>query len=155
MHYIYRAKKYSLNTFNIIYNIPTIIYTAILSTYILRILILNLALNDKDAYMIKIQTDKNSAIHMKEQRLKCAKIKITFFFLLNLILLVFFWYFLVCFNAVYKNSQKNLIIITCVSLAFSLIFPFFSNLFTTSLRRCGIYSNYCYGVNKVFQLISC
>ena len=160
-HYAFSALFYcdlsiirEYDNLNIMNHIPSIFYASIFSTYILRILILNLALNDKDAYMIKIQTDKNTAMRMKEERLKCAKIKITIFFLLNFILLVFFWYFLICFNAVYKDRQKNLIIITCVSFGFSLIFPFFSNLFPTGFRRCGIYSSYCYGINKVFQLIS-
>lgn len=143
---------------NISYNIPSMLYSSLLSIYILRILIMNLALNDKDVLEVKNQVDKNTAINMKEKNLKCVKYKITIFYLLNLIILGFSWYYLICFNAVFKKKQTKLIINTCSSFIFSLIYPLFSNLFPTIFRNCVLNSNgttneCCYSLSKITQLI--
>ena len=98
------------------------------------------------------------AINMKIQKLKHMKIKFTFFFILNFILLGLFWYYLTCFNAVYKNTQIYLIENTFISFGFSLFYPFIANIFPTMIRMCSIHSSnknqsYCYKVSQIIQLI--
>ena len=116
-----------------------------------------LALNDKDVLEVKKQVDKNFAVLTKEKKLKCAKIKITIFYLLNLIILVFSWYYLICFNAVFKKNQGTLLTNTISSFIYSLTYPFFSNLFPAIFRNCALNSDgtngYCYTLSKITQLI--
>ena len=61
-------------------------------------------------------------------------IKFAIFFILNNILLLFFWYFISCFCAVYNNTQLILIKDTLVSFALSMIYPFGLNLFPGFFR---------------------
>ena len=42
--------------------------------------------------------------------------------------MLFFWYFISCFCAVYKNTQKILILDTIISFILSMIYPFALNL---------------------------
>ena len=98
------------------------------------------------------------AINMKFQKLKYIKIKFAFFFILNFILLGLFWYYLTCFNAVYKNTQIYLIENTFISFGFSLFYPFIINIIPTIIRMSSIHStkknqNYCYRVSQIVQLI--
>ena len=75
---------------------------------------------------------------------------------MNLVFLLFFWYYLSSFGAVYKNSQIYLIKNTVISYGFSLIYPFFINIFPSILR---IYSlkrkeNECkYKISRLIQII--
>ncbi len=39
-----------------------------------------------------------------------------------------FWYYLTCFNALYQNTQVDLIINTSISFGFSCIYPFLINI---------------------------
>ena len=95
---------------------------------------------------------------MKDQRLKYMKIKFTIFFLLNFILLGLFWFYLTCFNAVFKNTQIYLIENTFISFGFSLFYPFIINIFPTIFRMRSLHSasknQACaYKVSQIIQLI--
>jgi len=117
-----------------------------------------LVLTDKDILQVKLQTTKKMALSLKEQKLKCILIKFTIFFILNFILLVLFWYYLTCFNAIYENTQIYLIENTFISFGFSLFYPFIINIIPTIIRMGSIHSskknqNYCYRVSQIVQLI--
>ena len=95
---------------------------------------------------------------MKKKKLKCMKIKFAIFFILNFLLLVLFWYYLTCFNAIYKNTQIYLIENTFISFAISLFYPFIINLLPMIIRRRSIKSSnkklkYLYKVSQILQLI--
>ena len=115
-------------------------------------------MTDKDILQIKLQSTKNLAINMKEKKLKCMKIKFAIFFILNFILLGFFWYYLTCFNVIYKNTQVYLIINTFISFGFSLFYPFVINIIPTIIRMNSIHSSnknqeYCYKISQLIQII--
>ena len=98
------------------------------------------------------------AINMKQKKLKCMKIKFTIFFILNFILLILFWYYLTCFNAIYENTQVYLIENTFISFAFSLFYPFIINIFPTMTRWYSLHSSnknqrYLYKISQIIQLI--
>ena len=117
-----------------------------------------LILTDKDISEIKRQETKNLALNMKKTKLKNMKIKILIFFILNFILLGFFWYYLTCFNAIYKNTQVYLIINTFISFGFSLFYPFIINIFPMIIRMCSIHSSNknqkcIYKLSQIIQLI--
>ena len=154
LHQIYEDK----GKFNINYQLPKILFSALISTFILRSILHFLVLTDKDILTVKSQQTLNMAINMKFQKLKYIKIKFAFFFILNFILLGLFWYYLTCFNAVYKNTQIYLIENTFISFGFSLFYPFIINIFPTMIRMCSIHSSnknqaYCYKISQIIQLI--
>ena len=131
MHQIYEdGGKY-----NIIFQFPYITYSAIISTVILRIILSALVLTEKSILEVKNQKTKSEALTKKKQALKCIIIKFSIFFILNLILLIAFWYYLTCFNAIYANTQVDLIINTVISFAVSLAYPFFINIIPAFVRN--------------------
>ena len=80
--------------------------------------------------------------------------KISIFFILNFILLVLFWYYLTCFNAIYENTQVYLIENTFISFAFSLFYPFVINLLpmiirTSALKASKKDNGYFYKVSQI------
>ena len=154
IHQIYEDK----GKFNIEYQISNILYSTIISNFILRIILQTLFLTDKDILEVKLQETKGLAINMKNQKLKCIKIKYIIFFILNFILLGLFWYYLTCFNAIFKNSQIYLIENTVISFGFSLFYPFVINIFPTSLRGCALHSSSreqkcLYKISQVIQIL--
>ena len=153
-HQIYKDE----GKFNFSYQLPYIIYSAIISTFVLRLILQFLVLTDKDILEVKNQMTKELAINMKRQKLKYMKIKFAIFFILNFILLGLFWYYLTCFNAIYKNTQIYLIENTFISFGFSLFYPFIINIFPSIIRSCSINSleknnEYCYKISQIVQII--
>ena len=137
MHQIYQdGGKY-----NIIFQFPNITYSAIISTVILRIILVTLVLTDKSIVGVKNQPKKILAEKKKKSVLKCVIIKFSIFSILNLILLVVFWYYLTCFNALYKNTQIDLIINSVISFGLSSLYPFFINIIPTFFRMDSLSSN--------------
>ena len=154
LHQIYEDK----GKFNFEYQIPHILYSAIISTLVLRLMLQFLILTDKDVLEVKYQITKNLAINMKIKKLKCLKIKFAIFFILNFVLLGLFWYYLTCFNAIYQNTQVYLIENTFISFGFSLFYPFIINIIPTAIRMCSLHSSYrdqkyFYKLSQIIQLI--
>ena len=154
LHKIYEDE----GKFNFGYQLPYIIYSAIISTLVLRLMLQFLVLTDKDIQQVKLEESKDMAINMKKKKLKCMKIKFAIFFILNFILLVLFWYYLTCFNAIYENTQVYLIENTFISLAFSLFYPFIINILPMIMRISSIHSSkkdqdYLYKASQIIQLI--
>ena len=154
IHQIYE----DVGKYNMGYQSPYIISSAVISTLVLRLMLQFLILTDKDILEVKLQQTKFLAVNMKQQKLKYMKIKFAIFFILNFILLGLFWYYLTCFNAVYKNTQVYLIENTFISFGFSLVYPFIINILPTLLRMNSIHSSnkdkiYLYNFSKIVQLL--
>jgi hypothetical protein len=129
MHKIYEDH----GTFNFVYQIPNIVYSSIISAVISTI-IKTLSLTQKNIIKIKeIKTYEESLKEMNEL-IKCLKIKFIIYFTLSFLLLIFFWYYLGTFCAVYKNTQLYLIKDVLISFTLSLIYPFGYYLFPGILR---------------------
>ena len=123
MHKIHEDK----GNFNILFQIPQILYSSIVSTSINMILKL-LSLSEKNILTIKRQINIKIAIQNSKVIERCITIKFIIFFLLGSLLLLFFWYFISCFCAVYTNTQIILIKDTLVSFGLSMVYPFGINL---------------------------
>ena len=144
--------------YNFEYQSKFILFSFIISTIILRLILQFLVLTDKDILEVKLQHTKNIAINMKKTKLKYMKIKFAIFFVLNLILLGFFWYYLTSFNAIYENTQVYLIINTLVSFGISLFYPFIINIFPMIIRFKSLHSKkknqeYLYKISQIIQVI--
>ena len=142
--------------YNIKYQFKFIIISAILSTVLLRIILITLVLTDKNIFEIKCQPNKILANSLKKTTIKKWNFKFGFFFFLNLILLVLFWYYLTCWNAIYQNTQIYLIKNTLISFSISLIYPFVINIIPVILRKQALKKSKrecLYKTSKIMQLL--
>ena len=123
MHKIYIDK----GAYNIIYQIPQIMYSSILSA-IINIILKQLSLSENNILKLKQEKDYKVANKNSKSIYTCLNIKFIIFYFLCLIFMAFFWYFISCFCAVFSNTQIILIKDTLLSFALSMIYPFGLNL---------------------------
>ena len=129
MHKIYEDK----GKFNLLYQIPQIIYSTLISK-IFDTIIKNLALSKDNITEVKkhkVKIDLNN-IHIK--LLRTLKIKFILFFISTLIFLIFFGYYIIGFCGTYINTQTHFIKDSMISLILSLLIPFVLYLFPGIFR---------------------
>ena len=88
--------------------------------------------------------------------IKCLKLKFILFYIISGIFLVFFWLYLSCFCALYRNTQYHLMKDTILSFILSLLYPFILNLLPIFIRIPAIRnknSEYMYKISKIIQLL--
>ena len=120
-------------SYNIIFQIPQILYSSVVSAVINMILKL-LSLSEKNILSIKKEENLKNAVKKSKVIEVCITMKFIIFFILSNILLLFFWYFISCFCAVYTNTQVILIKDTLISFGLSMIYPFGLNLLPGMFR---------------------
>ena len=123
MHKIYEDN----GAFNILFQIPQILYSTVVSALINMILKM-LSLSEKNILQLKEEKDPFKIAEKAKDIEKYIKIKFILFFILNFIFMSFFCYFISCFCAVYINTQIILIKDTLISFALSMAYPFGLNL---------------------------
>ena len=126
MHKIYVDE----GLFDFIYQLPQMIYSFIIFTVLVNILNL-LGLYEEDIVGIKKYKKSEKDISKVMSKIK---IKIISFFIICYILIFLFWVYLGSFCAVYKNTQKHLLIEVSTSLIISLETPFIIVLFPCIFR---------------------
>ena len=153
MHQIYEDKGY----FNIIYQLPQIVYSFLIST-VINILLKMLALSGGLIIDFKKQKDKKDLEVRASALDKKIKIKFILYFLLSSIFLLFFWYYISMFCTIYVNTQLHLIKDTLISFVTSFISPLFINLIPGVFRIPSLSNkknkrSYLYNLSKLFQMI--
>ena len=114
-------------SFNIIYNLPQILYSSIISMVITE-LIKIFTLTESSFITFRNKAKKENVFNSAKNMKKIFKIKFIIFFIVDFILLVCFWIYLSCFSAVYRNTQIHLIKDTLISFGTSFISPIFTSL---------------------------
>ena len=109
--------------YNLLLQIPQILYSSVISTKINMVLKI-LSLSEKNILIIKKEKEYNIALKKSKDIERCINIKFILFFILSKNLLIFFWYFIACFCAVYTNTQMILIKDTLISFWISMLYPF-------------------------------
>ena len=157
MHKIYEDK----GKFQILYQLPQIIFSSLISI-VFETLLKILALSDNDILKLKSEKEKaekmnKNEINQKEKDLnKKLQIKFALYFIISTIFLLFFWYYLSMFCAIYKNTQLHLIKDTLISFGLSCLYPFGLSLLP-GLFRIPSLSNkkgkrkFLYIISKVLQ----
>ena len=153
MHKIYEDE----GSFNLLYQIPQILYSTLISNFI-SIFINMLALSEDNILAFKqIKEIKN--LNKKKLNLnKKLKIKFLIYFIFSSLFLLFFWYYISMFCAIYVNTQIHLIKDTLLSFILSLIYPIFLY-FIPSIFRMIALSNpknkrvYFYKVSQFIENI--
>ena len=152
MHEFYENK----GQFDFINQLPQIIYSYIISS-IFNILLNLLALSEGailDFKKIKQKTNLKNNVRIL---LKKLKIRFISFFIITSIFLLFFWYYISMFCAIYKNTQIHLIKDTLSSYSLSFCFSFLLCLFPgffriPSLSKKGNYK-LLYNLSKFIENI--
>ena len=152
MHNIYVNN----GSFDIIFQLPQILYSTIITSFI-NVILKSLSLSENSILKIKNESEKEYIKKSKEIE-KCLKIKFIIFFIFSFLFMIFFWYFISCFCAVYKNTQSILIKDTLLSFGLSMIYPFGINLIPGFFRIPALRSekrnkNCIYNVSKIIALI--
>ena len=152
IHKIYDDK----GKFNFTYQLNYIIFSCLISTFILKLIVHFLVLTDKDIIEIKNKLNKAAAINMKQQQLKKIIAKFVIFFIIVLALLLFIAYYISCFHIIYINSNIYLLENSFISLGFSCFYPFIICLFPVIFRACSLKRknmNCLYKFSQILQII--
>jgi len=153
MHNIYVAK----GEYNFIYQIPIILYSTIISALI-NYLIKLLSLSEKNIINLKNNEKKENITEVFLKTKKTLIIKFTLSYIFNFLFLIFFWFYISSFCAVYQNTQIYLIKDTIISFSLSLLYPFGICLIPgilriPSLNACKKDKECVYILSKILQLI--
>ena len=148
LHNIYIDK----GKFNFIYEIPKILYSTIITSFLNNI-IKFLSLTEEKISDLK-QKDEDL---IKETKILLQNFLIKFyiFFILVFVFMILFWYYLSCFCAVYINTQIHLIEDTLISFGLSLIYPLLLNLLPGIFRISALIKGKekMYQISKILQVI--
>ena len=120
MHKIYEDG----GSFNFIYQIPQIIYSSLISN-IFHTILKALSLSEKNILELKNEKDLKYLDKKSNDIVRYLTTKFRLYFILSSALLLFCWYYLSCFCAIYKNTQIHLIKDTVISFGLSLIYPIY------------------------------
>ena len=153
MHQIYVDE----GEFNFIYQIPKIIYSFLISSF-LNFILNSLSLSQNNIIEIKQFSNLDFLDKKAGKTVKILNLKFLIFFVISFPFLFFCWYYLGCFCAVYKNTQIHLIKDAIISLLLTFLYPIFlyilPGLFRIpSLRSKKQNSVTMYKFSKIFQLI--
>ena len=120
MHKIYMDH----GKFNFIYQAPQIIYSTLICNTV-NTVIEYFSLFERNILEFKrLKKETKNKVESIKKIDNYLKIKAAIFFALNFSLLIFFWYYLSCFCALYKNTQIQLISDTLISFGLSQLYPF-------------------------------
>ena len=153
IHQIYEDK----GSYNIIKKFPIIIYSLLISSLI-NTFFKKLALSQE--LILKFKSNKKEADLEKRKDILDKKLKIKFilYFIISSLFLVFFWYYISVFFAVYINTQLHLIKDTSISFILSLIYPLAIYLLPGIFRINALSDTkhnkkYLYNFGKIIQKI--
>ena len=152
MHEIYKAK----GSFDLENQIPKILYSSLISAVLNKILKL-LALSNDDIIEIKKNKSKKGLKKRKTDLEKKLNIKYILYFIISFTFLLFFWYYIAMFGAIYRNTQLHLLKDTVISFGLSFLYPFIIYLFPgifriSSLKNSLKKRELLYNFSKVLQL---
>ena len=150
MHKIYEDE----GSFDFTYQLPQMIYSWIIST-ILNNILNYLGMHEEDILSYKIIKDCDKAT--KRRILFKIKCKIVFFFIITNLLSIFFWIYLGCFCAIYKNTQIHLLVDVSLSFGISFISPFIIYLLPGMFRIPSLKGEknrrYMYKFSQILQML--
>ena len=119
--------------YNFSYQIQYILYSFIISHF-LNTIIKYISLSERNISEIIHENTYNKASIKVYEVKKCLAIKYILFYIISILFLLFSWYYLSSFCAVFQNTQFYLIKNTLICFGFSLIYPFIINLLPAVFR---------------------
>ena len=151
MHKIYEDK----GKYNILYQIPQIIYSTTISKFIDGI-IRTLSLSQNNIVELKKEKGIENIDKKYIKLIRKIKIKFICFFIISFITLLFFWYYETCFCGIYVNTQIHLIKDSLFSLVIGFLFPFILYLIPGFFRILALRSDkqnrkYIYNISSFYE----
>jgi len=135
--------------------LPKIIYSSIISV-LCNLIINSLALSEKNLIKLKKIKDKYKRDNSSVYLYVFLRRKISIFFIIGFILLIFFWYFISAFCAVYKNTQviylKNCSISFCITMLYPFLICLFPGLFRIPSLKSGK-NKFLYRIGNILALL--
>ena len=119
MHQIYTSN----GKLDLLKHIPQIIYSSLISSVVNTIL-KQLSLSEDNILSIKQAKQMKISIKRAKTVQNYLHIKFFVFFIVSFLLILFYWYFISCFCAVYTNTQIILIKDSLISFGISMLYPF-------------------------------
>ena len=119
MHNIHENK----GEFDLLYQIPQILYSSIISTIIFSLL-KKFALSEKYLVILKQIKTYDKSIVQSQKVKRNLILKFISFVFISFILMLFFWYYIAVFCGIFINTQLILFKDTLISLLLSMIYPF-------------------------------
>ena len=152
MHNIYISK----GSFYIEYQLPKIVYSSLISL-VLNTLLKLLGLTNDGIINFKQNKGTKNIKQEGKKLINKVTIKFIFYFILSFTFLIFFWYYVSMFGAIYRNTQYHLLIDTLISFGLSLLYPLGIYLIPGffrihSLSDPKINREYLYKFSKILQL---
>ena len=145
----------SHGTYDFIYRIPRIIYSAIINI-VIDTTLKTFSLTENSLLFLKRMDIKKNYIKESKKIRKQLQCRCIIFFLLSLAFMFLFWYFVSCFCAVYSNTQFILIKDTLTSFGLSMLYPFGLNLLPGLFRIQALKAKtkkFLYTISKIIQLL--
>jgi len=139
--------------FNLIYQIPQIIYSSLISVLI-NTLIKFLSLTEKGILKLKSLNEIKILNAEYNKLIKIHKIKFALFFIITLLLLIIFLYYVSNFCGVFINSQIHLFDDSIISFGTSFIYPFGIYIMPGILRMIALHEkdkSRLYGFSQFIQ----
>ena len=139
--------------FNFIYQLPQIIYSSIVS-YFFGMILDFLALSEDNILELKSERKANKIKKKGKALIETLKIKFIIFFILSFLMLLVFWYYVICFCAVYKNTQYHLIKDSLIGFVTGLLTPLGRKLLPVIFRVYGLKKKckFIYIISKYLQI---
>ena len=115
-------------------NIDNTVYSSILANTLLIILKL-LCLTHNSVRKLRKIHNVNEAQAKSVSVLRCTKARIIIYYILSLFFLIIFGFYVLCFCAVFENTQIELVKSTFTSWLISLFYPFIICFITSIIRK--------------------
>jgi hypothetical protein len=143
--------------FNFVFQLPQIIYSSLISS-VINIILQKLSISEDKIHDMKKEKDSEKAKEKANSIKNKLKLKLIIFIVLSSLLMLFFWYFISCFCAAYKNTQTILIEDTFLSFGLSMLYPIGLNLIPGIFRIVALRDpkkgrNSIYIFSKILALI--
>ena len=88
--------------------------------------------------MIRYEKNHDQFLKKAKSEMQKYKIKLIIVLVVNCILMLFFWYYISSFCAVFPKTQAEIIAITIIAIIFGVIFQFIFALIIAGLRYVGL-----------------
>ena len=138
------------------YNIAQTIYSSLISG-VVNGLIKKLVLTGSIILELKLESNKKDVKENINKTWKIMRIKFIFFFVINLIILIFIWFYTASFCAVYKRLQLDLLKDTFISFGISMTYPlafyFIPGFFRIKALKAKTDKEYMFKFSKLIQFV--
>ena len=135
-------------------NIANSIYSSLLSSTLL-IMLKFICLTHNSVRVLRKFKDLKYARDKSICVLRCIKIRVTIYYILSFAFLGIFGFYVLCFCAIFENTQKQLVKSTFTSWLISLIYPLIICLITSIFRKLSFKckNRILYAIKQILQFL--